>query len=126
MTDIVLFGVLEPCDENNCRGKLVFDGNSTYRCNSVISGHGLCDKTKKYPQRRRVTIPQILRDEYPFLNIEIDPIGRIVPDAPESPKRPTRKSKSKSKETIDQPSSSQMVLKSITNVFKKIKPEMTY
>lgn len=112
VTDVILFGALEPCDENNCAGKFVFDGNSTYRCNSILSVHGLCDKTKKNPKRKRVTISSILLQEYPFLNIEIDPNGRILPDSPE-PKRSTRRSRTE--ETIDSPSSSQMILKSIPN-----------
>lgn len=114
---MVLFGALEPCDQENCSGKLIFDGNSTYRCNGIISNHGKCDNTNENPKRFPIVIPQELLNLYPFLNIQIDPKGRILPHSPERKLRRTKEKSKKTEETNplrNVPTSSQMILKGNT------------
>lgn len=67
VSDVIYFGAIEPC--NKCKnGRFVFNGNSAYRCNGVLSGFGDCCEINISPTRRPVKIDDLVRDEHPFLS----------------------------------------------------------
>lgn len=64
---------MKPCTAKDCQnGKLVFDGNTTYRCTGILSEFGNCNQKVKQPERRPVDIPEEF-DGFEFLKHEFNP-----------------------------------------------------
>lgn len=90
---------MKPCTAKDCKdGKLVFDGNTTYRCTGKLSEFGNCNKKVKQPERRPVDIPEDFEDGFEFLKREFNPHHHRLLN--EKPKAKSRAKATTAKQTL--------------------------
>lgn len=89
MTDVIVFGALEPCDM--CKDGTFIFSNSGYLCTGNQSEWAKCGNIQKEPKRKPVKIPSAIKEAHPFLAQKFKVHTRALKYVAPIPLKPVKK-----------------------------------